>query len=133
MENASSVDAISNKIIVASDYQEGVIEFLKEKKKRRLIKILLYPQSESAVKVRTIFGGALYQQADSHILHTSDLKIVTERQPTQAELEDMLFAWRIVKHVKSNDIVYAKGRAPCGIGAGQTSRGDRSVVPGRRR
>src|SRR5690625_2054039 len=90
METARSVDSIFTEIILAPDYQEGVAEFLKEKKNRRLIKILRYPQSESAVKVRTIFGGALYQQADSHILHTSDLKIVTERQPTQAELEDML-------------------------------------------
>lgn len=128
METARSVDSIFTEIILAPDYQEGVAEFLKEKKNRRLIKILRYPQSESAVKVRTIFGGALYQQADSHILHTSDLKIVTERQPTQAELEDMLFAWRIVKHVKSNAIVYAKGRATCGIGTGQTSRVDSSVI-----
>lgn len=128
METASSIDSIFTEIILAPEYEEGVVDFLKQKKNRRLIKVLQYPQSEEEVKVRSIFGGALYQQADSHISTPSDLKIATERQPSEKELADMLFAWRIVKHVKSNAIVYAKDKATCGIGTGQTSRVDSSVI-----
>ena len=73
-------------------------------------------------------GGLLYQSADYHEISRDDLKVVTEKQPTEEEIESMLFAWKMVKHVKSNAILIAKGNATVGIGMGQTSRVDASEL-----
>lgn len=128
METAQSIDSIFTEIILAPEYDDEVIDFLKQKKNRRLIKIKQFPDSENEYSVRSIIGGALYQQVDSKIVTTDDFKLVTERKPSEEELSDMLFAWKVVKHVKSNAIVYAKNQATCGIGTGQTSRVESSVI-----
>lgn len=128
METAKSIDSIFTEIILAPEYEEGVADFLKEKKNRRLVKILEFPGGNSDYSVRSIMGGALYQQVDSKVVTTEDLKVVTERQPSEKELSDLIFGWKVVKHVKSNAIVYAKDQATCGIGTGQTSRVESSVI-----
>lgn len=128
METAKSIDSIFTEIILAPAYEDGVKEFLMEKKNRRLIKILQFPNGSSDYSVKSIIGGALYQQVDSKIVTADDLKVVTDRQPTEKELSDLLFGWKVVKHVKSNAIVYAKDQATCGIGTGQTSRVESSVI-----
>jgi phosphoribosylaminoimidazolecarboxamide formyltransferase/IMP cyclohydrolase len=128
METAKSIDSIFTEIILAPEYEDGVIEFLKQKKNRRLIKILNFPNGENDYSVRSIIGGALYQQIDSKVVTADDLKVVTERKPTEKELSDLLFGWKVVKHVKSNAIVYAKDQSTCGIGTGQTSRVESSVI-----
>jgi phosphoribosylaminoimidazolecarboxamide formyltransferase/IMP cyclohydrolase len=74
------------------------------------------------VNIQTISGGTLIQEQDTHNVSREDLKVVSKRQPTDAELQDLFFAWQIVKHVKSNAIVYAKNGITLGIGTGQTSR-----------
>src|SRR5690606_7908397 len=71
---------------------------------------------------RKVGGGLLVQTADAGVITQADLKIVTQRQPSAAELADLLFAWKVVKFVKSNAIVYCKDKATVGIGAGQMSR-----------
>jgi phosphoribosylaminoimidazolecarboxamide formyltransferase/IMP cyclohydrolase len=77
---------------------------------------------EDALELRSIVGGLLVQQPDSVTLDASKLVVVTRREPTDAELRDLQFAWTVVKYVKSNAIVYARGGRTLGIGAGQTSR-----------
>lgn len=128
METAKSIDSIFTEIILAPEYEDGVIDFLKQKKNRRLIKILNFPDGKKDYSVRSIIGGALYQQLDSKIVTADDLTVVTERKPSDKELSDLLFGWKVVKHVKSNAIVYAKDQSTCGIGTGQTSRVESSVI-----
>jgi phosphoribosylaminoimidazolecarboxamide formyltransferase / IMP cyclohydrolase len=128
LETAKSIDSIFTEIILAPEYEDGVEDFLKQKKNRRLVKILQYPTVNADYKIRSIFGGALYQQPDHAFITADDLEVVTRRKPTEQELADILFSWRVVKHVKSNAIVYAKDRATCGIGTGQTSRVESSVI-----
>ena len=87
-----------------------------------------YPEIEEPFQFRSIFGGALYQQTDQVKLLPNDIQVVSDRKPEVDELQDLLFAWKIVKHIKSNGIVYAKELATSGIGTGQTSRVDSSVI-----
>lgn len=128
MDTAKSIDSIFTEIILAPGYEDGVIDFLKQKKNRRLIKILNFPNGQNDYSIRSIIGGALYQQVDSKVVTADDLEVVTERKPTEKELSDLLFGWKVVKHVKSNAIVYAKDQSTCGIGTGQTSRVESSVI-----
>ena len=128
METAESIDSIFTEIILAPNYEDGVEDFLKEKKNRRLIKILKFPDSADEFSFRSIVGGALYQHVDDKIVTQDELKVVTDREPSEKELSDLLFGWKVVKHVKSNAIVYAKDQATCGIGTGQTSRVESSVI-----
>ncbi|MEX0904099.1 MAG: bifunctional phosphoribosylaminoimidazolecarboxamide formyltransferase/IMP cyclohydrolase [Balneolaceae bacterium] len=128
LETAREIDKIFTEIILAPAYEEGVADFLSQKKNRRLVKILKFPSGETSLKIRSIFGGAVAQEPDSGMVTADDLKVVTKRQPTESELADLLFSWRVVKHVKSNAIVYAKNRQTCGIGTGQTSRVDSSEI-----
>jgi phosphoribosylaminoimidazolecarboxamide formyltransferase/IMP cyclohydrolase len=81
-------------------------------------------QRVTSLRHREIDGGFLVQDKDAYYLRPEELKIVTKRAPTAQELEAMLFGWRVVKHVKSNAIVFADARKTLGIGAGQMSRVD---------
>jgi phosphoribosylaminoimidazolecarboxamide formyltransferase/IMP cyclohydrolase len=81
-----------------------------------------------SLAVRQVAGGWLVQDADTRLVAPGDLKTVTARAPSEAEMRDMLFAWAVAKHVKSNAIVYAKGGATVGIGAGQMSRVDSARI-----
>lgn len=128
LETAKAIDEIFTEIILAPDFDEGVVDFLSQKKNRRLVKILQYPEHKSSLQVRSIFGGAVVQQPDSGLITASDLQFVTKRKPGKDELADLLFSWKVVKHVKSNAIVYAKNRQTLGIGTGQTSRVDSSEI-----
>src|SRR5690606_16095489 len=78
--------------------------------------------TETEVELRSIDGGVLVQQRDRGTITRDDLRVVTERAPTEREIRDMLFAWTVVKYVKSNAIVYAREGQTLGIGGGQTSR-----------
>lgn len=128
METAASIDSIFTEIILAPEFEDGVTDFLKQKKNRRLIKILQYPGVNKSTKIKSIFGGLLAQEPDLRTIGENDINVVTKREPTVKELEDLLFSWKIVKHVKSNGIVYGKNQATCGIGTGQTSRVESSVI-----
>ena len=76
----------------------------------------------SQLDFKRVTGGLLVQDQDLAIIHESDLKVVTKRAPTEAEIHDLIFAWKVAKYVKSNAIVYAKDRQTIGVGAGQMSR-----------
>jgi phosphoribosylaminoimidazolecarboxamide formyltransferase / IMP cyclohydrolase len=128
LETAKAIDEIFTEIILAPSFDEDAKDLLTQKKNRRLVEILQFPSSNTELTFRSLFGGALVQQPDYETIQTDDLKLVTVRTPSDKELADMLFAWKVVKHVKSNAIVYAKNRQTLGIGTGQTSRVDSSEI-----
>jgi phosphoribosylaminoimidazolecarboxamide formyltransferase / IMP cyclohydrolase len=124
---AKVISEIFSEVIIAPDFESEARAILQKKKNLRLIRLAV-PASEArpATDVRSVCGGLLAQDAD--IKSEMSQKIVTKRRPTKAELRAMLFGWRVVKHVKSNAIVYAKSDRTLGIGAGQMSRIDSSRI-----
>ena len=86
----------------------------------------------AGLTVRTVAGGLLVQDRDNGMVESDALRVVTKRAPTADERRDLLFAWRVAKHVKSNAIVYAKDGATVGIGAGQMSRVDSAMIAARK-
>lgn len=128
LEAAKEIDTIFSEIIIAPGFDSDAEELLTQKKNRRLVKLLAYPGVEHTLGWCSIFGGALVQQKDDGNVTANDLNVVTKRKPGDQELKDLLFAWKVVKHVKSNAIVYAKDGQTLGIGTGQTSRVDSSEI-----
>ena len=129
---AEAVDSIFTEIVIAPDFESGVLDFLMQKKNRRVIRSLQPARQDEAPDIRSVIGGVLVQTRDPALPAAEEARsryrVVTERVPEKSEWEDLDFAWRIVKHVKSNAIVYAKDRRTLGIGAGQMSRIDSSEV-----
>jgi len=128
-EAAKAITEIFTEVIIAPDATEEAIAIVKAKKNLRLLLTggLPDPRAKDIV-LRSIAGGRLVQSRDNAVVDDMDLKVVTRRAPTEAELSDMRFAYRVVKHVKSNAIVYVKGGATVGIGAGQMSRVDSARI-----
>ncbi len=125
---AEKIDAVFTELVIAPDYEEGVLDFLMQKANRRLIRMKDAARADTRADIRAVVGGVLVQNRDGVLDAPGALRerwtVATERQPTDAEWRDLDFAWRVVKHVKSNAIVYARDRATLGIGAGQMSRVD---------
>jgi phosphoribosylaminoimidazolecarboxamide formyltransferase/IMP cyclohydrolase len=115
--------------LVAPGYDPVALEKLASKKNLRLLEFPTRPADSSAsafdeLTLKPISGGVLVQEADRHELTAADLKVVSERSPTESELRGLLFGWTVAKHVKSNAMVFARERETVGIGAGQMSRVD---------
>src|SRR5690606_33341827 len=129
---AEAIDAVFTELVIAPGYEEGVLDFLMQKQNRRLIEIARSAREDDAPDVRSVVGGLLVQAADAALGDAAATRagweVATERAPTEREWADLDFAWRVCKHVKSNAIVYAKGGATLGIGAGQMSRIDASEI-----
>jgi phosphoribosylaminoimidazolecarboxamide formyltransferase/IMP cyclohydrolase len=126
---AAAITSIFTEVVVAPDADAAALEIFAAKKNLRLLLTGELPDpARSGIGLKSIAGGFLLQSRDNGIVGADDLRIVTDRQPTAAELADMLFAWRVAKHVKSNAIVYAKDGATAGIGAGQMSRLDAARI-----
>jgi phosphoribosylaminoimidazolecarboxamide formyltransferase/IMP cyclohydrolase len=126
---AEVIAEIFSEVIVAPDFTAEALAILQKKKNLRLLRILQPVNVPGAVDVRSVGADSfLVQQRDLKITRAEDLKVVTKRPPTDAELQAMLFGWRVVKHVKSNAIVYAAADRTLGIGAGQMSRVDSSRI-----
>jgi phosphoribosylaminoimidazolecarboxamide formyltransferase/IMP cyclohydrolase len=124
---ARAISEIFSEVIIAPDFGAEARALLQKKKNLRLIRLLTQvDQARSKTDIRSVFGGILVQDADG--ANQIPQNVVTKRQPTKAELEAMLFGWRVVKHVKSNAIVYAGSDRTLGIGAGQMSRVDASRI-----
>ncbi len=122
---AEEVAKLFVECIVAPGFADRAQEIFAAKKNLRLLQLPhggLDPDKE--LQLKRILGGMLIQQPDLGTLQGKDLKVVTKREPTPAELADLKFAWKICKHVKSNAIVFVKDRATIGVGAGQMSRVD---------
>ncbi|MBI2822406.1 MAG: bifunctional phosphoribosylaminoimidazolecarboxamide formyltransferase/IMP cyclohydrolase [Acidobacteria bacterium] len=110
--------------IIAPGYSEAARQRLAEKKNLRLMRIEMSGSTPFPWDIKSIQGGLLVQDWDRYYLAEKDLKVVSRRAPSPREVQDLLFAWRICKHVKSNGIVFASSGATLGIGAGQMSRVD---------
>ncbi|MHB1304166.1 MAG: bifunctional phosphoribosylaminoimidazolecarboxamide formyltransferase/IMP cyclohydrolase [Acidiphilium sp.] len=128
-EAAGKMAAIFSEVIIAPDATEEAIALLAKKKNLRLLLAGGLPDpASSGIAYRSVAGGCLVQSRDAGRIGRDELKTVTQRAPSNAEFDDLLFAFRIAKHVKSNAIVYAKSGATTGIGAGQMSRVDSSRI-----
>ena len=126
---AEAIAEIFSEVIIAPDFSDEAKAILQKKKNLRLLRMLKNPFTAVAWDVRNTGAESfLVQERDIQVTTVDDLKVVTERQPTEDELNAMLFGWRVVKHVKSNAIVYCGPGATLGIGAGQMSRVDSSRI-----
>jgi phosphoribosylaminoimidazolecarboxamide formyltransferase/IMP cyclohydrolase len=126
---AEAIAEIFSEVIVAPDFLAEALVILKKKKNLRLLKVLKSPLAARLLDVRSVGANSfLLQERDLKTAARADLKIVTRRPPTDNELRAMLFGWRVVKHVKSNAIVYAAADRTLGMGAGQMSRVDASRI-----
>ncbi len=126
---AEAVAEIFSEVIVAPDFTAEALGLLRKKKNLRLIRILRSPGTAQPWDVRGVGADSfLWQERDLKATTADSVKVVTRRRPTEQELTAMLFGWRIVKHVKSNAIVYAAADRTLGIGAGQMSRVDASRI-----
>ena len=120
---ASTVIEIFTEVLIAPDYDEQALEVLRSKKNLRVLRA--WPDLRTnALEYKQISGGMLVQTRDTHRLTRDDLKVVTKRAPSEKEIDDLLFAWTVCKHTKSNAIVYARDKQTVGVGAGQMSRVD---------
>jgi phosphoribosylaminoimidazolecarboxamide formyltransferase/IMP cyclohydrolase len=126
-KTAVELNKIFLEIVCAPSFSNEAMEILKKKKDRRLVKQKKSILSEERV-FRSIPGGVLVQDYDDISLKENDIKIVTDSKPSEKELEDLKFAWKIAKHTKSNAIVYVKDKATIGVGAGQMSRIDSAKI-----
>ncbi len=126
---AEAIAEIFTEVVIAPDADEDAIAVFAKKRNLRLLVADGLPDPASAgMSVKTVAGGFLVQNRDSGRIGAGDLKIVTKKQPTPAQIRDMVFAFRVAKHVKSNAIIYARDCATVGIGAGQMSRVDSARV-----
>lgn len=121
---AESIVSKFFEVVLAPDFEEGALEVFKKKEKLRVLKLGEVNPEPEAKTYRKVSGGLLIQDLDTARIAESELKVVTKRKPTEAEMKDLLFAWHVVKHVKSNAIVLAQNQMAVGIGAGQMSRVD---------
>ena len=130
---ARAIAEIFTEVVIAPDATEAAREVFAARKNLRLLTTGGMPDPRAGgLTFRQVAGGFLVQGRDNGHVARADLRVVTRRQPTEAELSDLMFAWTVAKHVKSNAIVYARDGATVGIGAGQMSRVDSTRI-GRRK
>lgn len=132
-ETARAITGIFTEVIIAPDASEDAIALIAGRKNLRLLLAGGLPDPRAGgLTAKTVAGGLLVQSRDNGVIDDMALKAVTKRAPTEAELRDLRFAFRVAKHVKSNTIVYAKDSATVGIGAGQMSRVDSARIAARK-
>jgi len=116
-------------VVIAPEITPDAVEFFKSKKNIRVLETGSMPDNiQKGYQIKRIAGGLLVQDGDNMHIGAEDVKVVSDRDPTAREMKDMIFAFRVAKHVKSNAIVYAKNGATVGIGAGQMSRLDSARI-----
>ncbi|WP_310496648.1 bifunctional phosphoribosylaminoimidazolecarboxamide formyltransferase/IMP cyclohydrolase [Sandarakinorhabdus sp.] len=125
---AQAIAAIFTEVVIAPDADADAIAVFAAKKNLRLLLANMPDPRRAGLALRQIGGGMLVQSRDNGAVSRADCKVVTQRAPTEQEWTDMLFAWTVARHVKSNAIVYAHGGATAGIGAGQMSRLDSTRI-----
>jgi len=126
---AKAITEIFTEVVIAPGADDAAREAFAAKPNLRLLLLEDLPDpARPGLDMKSIAGGMLLQSRDNGVIGESDLKVVTKRQPTQQEIADALFAWKVAKHVKSNAIVYAKDGVTAGIGAGQMNRRDSSRI-----
>ena len=132
-EAARAITEIFTEVIIAPDATEEAIAIIAGRRNLRLLLAGGLPDPRAVgLTAKTVAGGLLVQSRDNAVVDDMDLKVVTKRAPTEAELRDLKFAFRVGKHVKSNTIIYARDLATVGIGAGQMSRVDSARIAARK-
>lgn len=132
-DTAREITKIFTEVIIAPDASEEAIAIIGARKNLRLLLAGGLPDPRSAgLTAKTVAGGLLVQSPDNAVVDDMTFKVVTKRAPTDAEMRDLKFAFRVAKHVKSNTIIYAKDLATVGIGAGQMSRVDSARIAARK-
>lgn len=124
-DTAAKLSEIFLEIVLAPDFTEEALEILTKKKNIRLLKMGELSSAKERTRqfvVTSIDGGMVVQQSDVHSVDAEDLQVVTDRAPSEEELKQLLFGWKVVKHVKSNAIVLASDNMTVGVGAGQMNR-----------
>lgn len=122
-KTAEEVNKVFTEVVIAPDFDADALEIFKGKKNLRVLRVEK-GDNENPFEYRTISGGFLVQNRDILTISAEELKIVSERQPTEEEIRAMLLAWKVCKHVKSNAIVFANENQTVGVGAGQMNRVD---------
>jgi phosphoribosylaminoimidazolecarboxamide formyltransferase / IMP cyclohydrolase len=126
---AAAIAEVFSEVIIAPDFSADALAVLQKKKNLRLVKMLKSPTVAGEFNLRSVGAGSfLLQEHDVKVTTSGNLKIVTRRKPSEEELRAMLFGWRVVKHIKSNAILFAAANRTLGIGAGQMSRVDSSRI-----
>ena len=129
VDTAKAITEIFTEVVIAPGASDAAREVFAAKKNLRLLTTDGLPDIHAPITTyRQVAGGLLVQDKDTGYVGLDDLKVVTNRAPTEAEMADLLFAWKVAKHVKSNAIVYAKDGATVGVGAGQMSRVDSALI-----
>jgi len=124
-ETATEMAKLFLEVIAAPGFDTAALEIFAAKKNLRLVEVV--PMEQKWV-LKNASGGVLLQENDMRPLTEADLKVVSERKPTEQEMRDLLFAWKVCKHVKSNAILYARNGQSTGVGAGQMSRVDSARI-----
>lgn len=119
------VDKLFTEIILAPGFEDEALELLKKKKNRRLIEYKFFEQNN---ELRSVAGGYLLQEKDAIVLNDDEIKIVTDIKPEKDIMEDLKFAFKLVKHIKSNAVVFVRNKMTLGIGCGQPSRIDSTKI-----
>ncbi|SDK54010.1 bifunctional phosphoribosylaminoimidazolecarboxamide formyltransferase/IMP cyclohydrolase [Aliiruegeria lutimaris] len=133
VETARIISEIFTEVVIAPQIDPEAAEIFAKKKNLRLLETGGLPDPRAVAQtIRQVSGGYLVQDKDTGHVSLEDLKVVTKRAPSEEELKDLLFAWKVAKHVKSNAIVYVKGGATVGVGAGQMSRVDSTRIAARK-
>jgi phosphoribosylaminoimidazolecarboxamide formyltransferase/IMP cyclohydrolase len=133
VETARTIIELFTEVIIAPDATEEAIAVIAAKKNLRLLLAGSLPDPRApGLNYKTVAGGLLVQSRDNAVVDDMTFKVVTKRAPTETEMRDLKFAFRVAKHVKSNTIIYAKDLATVGIGAGQMSRVDSARIAARK-
>ncbi len=128
-ETAQEITGIFTEVVIAPGASDEAKAIFAAKKNLRLLTTEALPDVTTGGKtVRQVAGGLLVQDKDNGFVGMDDLKVVTKKAPTEDQMRDLLFAWKVAKHVKSNAIVYVKDGATVGVGAGQMSRVDSALI-----
>jgi phosphoribosylaminoimidazolecarboxamide formyltransferase/IMP cyclohydrolase len=125
---AAEISKVFVEVVIAPDYEPAALDILMKKKNIRILKTPMV--KDSGLDVKRVRGGLLVQEIVAKELDHTDAKVITQREPTPEEWEGLEFAWKLVRHVKSNSIVFCKGKQAIGIGAGQMSRVDSVKIAG---
>ena len=123
-EVAKAITEVFVEIVLAPSFEPDALEILKKKKNLRVLEIGDFNKRKNKLEIRNIDGGILVQDTDTKILSMSDFKIVTTKQPTEKDISNSLFSWKVLRHAKSNGILISKNNTTIGLGAGQVSRVD---------
>lgn len=123
-DTANEINKIFLEIVLAPDFTQEALEILTKKKNIRLLKLnnIERKQPDSAFDIKKVSGGMLIQDIDNELYNEEELKVVTKRAPSEKEMQDLLFTWKIVKYAKSNGIAIGKDNQSVGVGPGQVNR-----------